>query len=71
MIKEASESYLPHQVANYLYDLARAINDYYEKEPILKAEESLRGARLHLIKIASETLKIGLGLLGIGVPERM
>ncbi len=71
VIKEVSESYLPHQLANYLYDLARAINDYYEKEPILKVEESLRGARLHLIKTASETLKTGLGLLGIGVPERM
>ncbi|MEX2033029.1 MAG: arginine--tRNA ligase [Candidatus Colwellbacteria bacterium] len=70
-VKEASESYLPHQIANYLYGLARSINDYYEKEPILKAEGSLRGARLHLIKTASETLKTGLGLLGIGVVERM
>ena len=70
-VKVASESYLPHQLANYLYDLARVINDYYEKEPILKAEEPLRGARLHLINASAETLKTGLGLLGIKAPERM
>lgn len=71
VIKAVSENYLPHQVANYLYDLARAINDYYEKEPILKAEEPLRGARLHLIQSAATTLKTGLALLGIKTVERM
>ncbi|MBI2013115.1 MAG: arginine--tRNA ligase [Candidatus Colwellbacteria bacterium] len=71
VIEEVSKNYLPHQLANYLYDLARTINDYYEKEPILKAEESLRGARLNLVNSAAETMKTGLGLLGIKVPERM
>jgi len=71
VIKAVSENYLPHQLATYLYELARAINDYYEKEPILKAETELRAARLQLVKAASETLETGLGLLGIRVPERM
>ncbi|MBI2506952.1 MAG: arginine--tRNA ligase, partial [Candidatus Colwellbacteria bacterium] len=70
-VKAVSENYLPHQVANYLYDLARTINDYYEKEPILKAEENLRAARLNLVNAAAETMKTGLGLLGIKGPERM
>ncbi|MDP3991289.1 MAG: arginine--tRNA ligase [Candidatus Colwellbacteria bacterium] len=71
VIEEVSKNYLPHQLANYLYDLARAINDYYEKEPILKAEPGLRTARLHLVKAAAEVLKTGLGLLGIKTVERM
>ena len=71
VIKAVSENYLPHQLATYLYELARAINDYYEKEPILKAETDLRAARLKLVRAASETLETGLGLLGIRVPERM
>ncbi len=70
-VKAVAENYLPHQMANYLYDLARAINDYYEKEPILKAEEPLRGARLNLVNSAAETVKTGLGLLGIKAPEKM
>lgn len=71
VIKEVGETYLPHQLANYLYDLARAINDYYEKEPILKAEPELRAARIHLVKSSAEILKTGLSLLGIKTVERM
>ncbi|MBI2594834.1 MAG: hypothetical protein HYW38_01065 [Candidatus Colwellbacteria bacterium] len=69
--KAVAENYLPHQIANYLDDLARAINDYYEKEPVLKSEEPLRGARLNLVNSAAGTLKTGLGLLGIRTSERM
>jgi len=70
-IRVVTENYFPHYLANYLYDLAREVNSYYEKEPVLKAEGDLRDARLHLVKAVAETLKTGLGLLGIGVVERM
>jgi len=70
-IHTVTENYFPHYLANYLYNLAREANAYYEKEPVLKAEGDLRDARLHLVKAVAETLKTGLGLLGIGTVERM
>lgn len=70
-IKTVTENYFPHYLAQYLYELAREVNGYYEKVPVLKAEGDLRDARLHLVKACSDTLKTGLGLLGIGVVDRM
>ena len=71
VIQAVTENYFPHYLSSYLYDLARAMNSYYENEPILKAEPALRDARLHLITAVSDVLRTGLGLLGIGVVERM
>ena len=71
VIRTVTENYFPHYLANYLYELAREANGYYEKEPVLKAEGDLRDARLHLVKAVAETLKAGLGLLGIETVERM
>ena len=71
IIRTVTENYFPHYLANYLYDLAREVNGYYEKEPVLKAEGDLRDARLHLVKAVAETLKTGLNLLGIKTIERM
>lgn len=71
VIRAVTENYFPHYLANYLYDLARAVNSYYEKEPVLKAEPALRDARLHLVTAAADVLRTGLGLLGIEVVEKM
>jgi len=71
VIRAVTENYFPHHLANYLYDLARAVNSYYEKEHVLKAEHALRNARLHLVTAAADVLRVGLGLLGIGVVEKM
>jgi len=71
VIHAVTENYFPHHLANYLYDLARAVNSYYEKEPVLKAEPTLRDARLHLVTAAADVLRVGLGLLGIEVVEKM
>jgi len=70
-IRAVTENYFPHYLANYLYDLARAMNSYYEKEPVLKAEPALRDARIHLVQAVSDVLRTGLSLLGIGVVEKM
>ena len=70
-IRTVTENYFPHYLANYLYNLAREVNGYYEKEPVLKTEGDLRDARLHLVKAVAETLKTGLNLLGIQTVERM
>jgi arginyl-tRNA synthetase len=67
----SAENYETNHLTDYLYKLAVGINNFYENEPILKAEKELRQARLGLLLGASEILKKGLGLLGLSAPERM
>jgi len=72
VIELVTETYYPHYLAGYLHELARDINAYYEKEPVLKAkDEKVRDARLNLVNTAAMVLKSGLGLLGIQVVDRM
>ena len=65
------EDFRPNLLANYLLELARAFHSYFEACPVLKAEEPIRSSRLALCDLTSRTLKHGLGLLGIQVPDRM
>lgn len=69
---QAAENYKPASLCNYLYDLARQFNVFYHECPIGTAEtEELKVARLSLAAACGETLKQGLALLGIPVPNRM
>ena len=65
------EDFRPNLLANYVLELARAFHSYFEACPVLKAEEPIRSSRLALCDLTSRTLKQGLSLLGVGVPERM
>lgn len=65
------EDFRPNLLANYVLELARAFHSYFEACPVLKAEEPTRSSRLALCDLTSRTLKQGLNLLGIDVPERM
>jgi len=65
------EDFRPNLLANYVLELARAFHSYFEACPVLKAEEPIRASRLALCDLTSRTLKQGLDLLGINVPERM
>ncbi|PIR97927.1 MAG: arginine--tRNA ligase [Candidatus Colwellbacteria bacterium CG10_big_fil_rev_8_21_14_0_10_42_22] len=71
VLTRVKESYMPHYLANYLYELAKEINSFYQNEPVLSASSKLRGVRLNLVKASAETLKTGLTLLGIEAVERM
>ena len=64
---------LPNQLCTYLYELAGSFMSFYEACPILKDDVApeVRGSRLALADAVAQTLKTGLGLLGIGVLERM
>jgi arginyl-tRNA synthetase len=62
---------LPHYLCAYLYELAGQFMRFYEACPVLKSEGELRASRLQLCRLTAETLKQGLGLLGIGVLETM
>jgi arginyl-tRNA synthetase len=65
------EDQRPNLLCLYLYELADRFHRFYEACPILKSEGSLRSSRLSLAAVTAEVLRTGLGLLGIGVPERM
>ena len=72
VIRSAAESYSPALVANYIYDLVKAFNSFYQQVTIL-AEEDLdkRSLRLQLCSKIAEVIAHGSALLGIEVPDRM
>ena len=61
----------PNLLCLYLYELADRFHRFYEACPILKSEGAIRSSRLTLAGLTADVLQTGLGLLGIGVPERM
>ena len=66
------EDFRPNLLANYLYELAGIFHAFFEACPVLKADEGTpRATRLALCRVTMHTLRVGLGLLGIEVPERM
>ena len=66
------ESYAPHKLCTYLFDLASAFTGFYEACPVLKADdEATRSSRLALCDLTARVLACGLGLLGIEAPDQM
>lgn len=72
VIQEAAKSFNPSFIANYIFELVKEYNSYYQSTSILKAEaDSLVIFRVLLSKRISTNIKYGMSLLGIDVPERM
>ncbi|MEM3399282.1 MAG: arginine--tRNA ligase [Candidatus Micrarchaeia archaeon] len=71
IVQKASRDCRPHYIAMYLLDVATAFSKFYEKVPVLKAGEKERASRLRLVLASYITMRNGLGLLGIEVPEKM
>ena len=71
VLQSVADTAYPHYLATYLYQLATLFSRFYEACPILKAEGAARDTRLNLARLTGETLKTGLGLLGIGVLDVM
>lgn len=72
VIQKAAQSHAPSLVANYVYDLVKLYNSYYQNVPILSAEEaSVRVFRVQLSDLTGRVIKTAMGVLGIDVPERM
>ena len=72
MVKDAGKEYSPALIANYLYELVKEYNQFYQGVPILKTEnEEEQGFRLALSEMTGKVIKSATGLLGIEVPERM
>jgi arginyl-tRNA synthetase len=62
---------LPNRLCQYLFELSQKFNQFYDRCPILQAEEPQRTARLALANLTARTIQQGLALLGISVLERM
>lgn len=71
VLKEVEQDLLPNRICDYLYELSKKFNQFYEQCPVLTAEESIKTSRLILSDLTARTLKLGLSLLGISVLERM
>ncbi|MCU0526868.1 MAG: arginine--tRNA ligase [Elainella sp. Prado103] len=62
---------MPNRLCQYLFELSQKFNQFYDRCPILQAEEPQRASRLGLADLTARALKLGLSLLGIEVLERM
>jgi arginyl-tRNA synthetase len=71
-VAQAGKDYSPSGIANYCYELTKAFNQFYHDYSILGAETpELKQMRLALAANVAKTIKNGMALLGIEVPERM
>ncbi len=62
----------PHPLANYLMELAGLFHPFYEKCPVVSAEDPEQGkTRLLLIAGVRDAIREGLDLLGVSAPEQM
>ncbi|MBP7173893.1 MAG: arginine--tRNA ligase [Cloacibacterium sp.] len=72
VVEKAAETLSPALVANYVYELVKSYNSFYQNNPILNQEnESVKQFRLHLSFLVAQTIRKGLQLLGIETVNRM
>ncbi|MDP2238348.1 MAG: arginine--tRNA ligase [Bacteroidales bacterium] len=72
VLAQSGENRSPALIANYMYELAKEFNQFYQTEPILKEENlKLRAFRIHLCSFVAFTLRKAGGLLGMQMPEKM
>ena len=72
VVSKAAETLSPAQVANYIYELVKSYNSFYQNNPILNQDnENTKQFRLELSSLTGKTIKKGLSLLGIGTVDRM
>lgn len=71
ILDQVSQDLMPNRLCQYLFELSQTFNQFYDRCPVLQAEEPIRTSRLVLCDLTARTLKLGLSLLGISVLERM
>lgn len=72
LLQQAAEGRSPAMVANYLYELAKEFNQFYQEFSILKEEDQQRKLfRLQLSQSTADLLGNAASLLGMGMPEKM
>lgn len=71
-VETAGKTYNPAGLANYIFELVKTFNSFYQSNPILREEnEMLKNFRVALSAKTGEVVKASMALLGIEMPERM
>lgn len=70
-VSEAAQKYEPSVVTRHTVDIAQSFNRFYHDEHIIVENIEEQAAKLALAQAAKNTIKNGLGLLGVQCPERM
>ena len=71
-VRQAGTDYSPSGICNYCYELTKEFNQFYHDFTILgEQDEALKQFRLSLAKAVAKVVSLGMGLLGIEMPERM
>ncbi|MGI9526784.1 MAG: arginine--tRNA ligase [Weeksellaceae bacterium] len=71
-IEKAAFDLSPALIANYVYDLVKLFNSFYQNHSIFNAEnDDIKNVRLYLAQVVGERIKHCLTLLGIDTPQRM
>ncbi|TXB67062.1 arginine--tRNA ligase [Vicingus serpentipes] len=72
IIAEAGKNYSPALLCNYIFDLVKEFNNFYQTVDILREEDKSKLAfRLQLAETVGKVVKSGMNLLGITVPDKM
>ncbi|KKP91656.1 MAG: Arginine-tRNA ligase [Parcubacteria group bacterium GW2011_GWA2_36_10] len=71
-IKKSALEYNPSLVTQYLFELAKTFNNFYQLHSVLQTEnKNQQNFRLNLCQVSAKVLKTGLGFLGIQAPDKM
>ncbi|MCE7936395.1 arginine--tRNA ligase [Candidatus Saccharibacteria bacterium CPR2] len=71
VLESAAKNYEPHEVAYFIYDLAKICNRYYEEVSIIDSEPNIKSLRIGLLYLIKYIYSHALGILGIAVPSKM
>ncbi|MBQ0165121.1 MAG: arginine--tRNA ligase [Bacteroidaceae bacterium] len=72
VVRQAGQDYSPSVIANYCYELTKSYNQFYHDYKILSEPDApTRCLRLQLSAQVAKVVRLGMGLLGIEMPERM
>ena len=72
VVEQAGKDYSPSGIANYCYELTKDFNQFYHDYSILnESDNNVRNMRLMISANVAKIIKLGMGLMGIEVPERM
>ena len=72
-IVSAFENRATDMIANYAYDLAQLINTFYHNCPIMRddVDDATKAGRLHIVRVARDTLATAIDLMGLKIPSEM
>lgn len=71
IVEVAAREYAPSHIATYAYELAQDFNTFYNKVPVLNADQDLKEFRLALVAATAQIVKNSMNLLSIDLPKKM